>query len=49
MPFMEVLMITPKEKKENFNDLNAFIECSNTMDDVYKDIDDYTQTEKAIF
>ena len=23
------------------NDLNAFIECSNTMDDVYQNIDDY--------
>ena len=23
------------------NDLNAFIECSNTLDDVYEDIDDY--------
>ena len=24
-----------------FNDPNAFIECSNTMDDVYGNIDDY--------
>ena len=23
------------------NDLNAFTECSNTMDDVYENIDDY--------
>ena len=23
-----------------FNDLNAFIECSNTVDDVYENIDD---------
>ena len=23
----------------------AFIECSNTMDDVYENIDDYNQTE----
>ena len=23
------------------NDLNAFIECSNTMDDVYENIDNY--------
>ena len=34
------------KKRENsgikhFNDPNAFIECSNTMDDVYENIDDY--------
>ena len=26
---------------KRFNDPNAFIQCSNTMDDVYKNIDDY--------
>ena len=26
---------------ENVNDRNAFIVCSNTMDDVYEDIDNY--------
>ena len=26
---------------KNLNDLNVFSECSNTMDDVYEDIDDY--------
>ena len=26
---------------EHFNDSNAFIECSNTMDDIYEDIADY--------
>ena len=26
---------------KHFNDPNAFIECSNTMDDVYENIDDY--------
>ena len=26
---------------KHFNDPNAFIECSNTMDYVYKNIDDY--------
>ena len=26
---------------KHFNDPNAFIECSNTMDDVYGDINDY--------
>ena len=34
------------EKRENagikhYNDPNAFIECSNRMDDVYENIDDY--------
>ena len=29
-----------------FNDLNAFIECSNTMDDVYDNIDDYNPNRK---
>ena len=28
------------------NDLNAFIECSNTMDDVYQNIDDYNSSRK---
>ena len=29
-----------------FNDPNAFIECSNTMDDVYENIDDYNPSIK---
>ena len=29
-----------------FNDLNAFIACSNTMDDVYDNIDDYNPNRK---
>ena len=28
------------------NDPNAFIECSNTMDDVYENIDDYNSSRK---
>ena len=28
------------------NDPNAFIECSNRMDDVYEDIDDCNQTSE---
>ena len=28
------------------NDPNAFIECSNTMDDVYENINDYNPTRK---
>ena len=26
---------------KHFSDTNAFVECSNTMDDVYENIDDY--------
>ena len=31
---------------KHFNDLNAFIECSNTMDDIYENIDDYNPSRK---
>ena len=31
---------------KHFNVPNAFIECSNTMDDVYEDIDDYNPNRK---
>ena len=31
---------------KHFNDSNAFIECSNTMDDVYENIDDYNPNRK---
>ena len=39
------------KKRENvgtnhFNDPNAFIECSNRMDDVYRNIDDYNPSRK---
>ena len=39
------------KKRENvgtkhFNDPNAFIKCSNTMDDVYENIDEYNPTRK---
>ena len=39
------------KKRENvgtkhFNDPNAFIKCSNTMDDVYENIDQYNPTRK---
>ena len=30
----------------HFNDPNAFIECSNTMDDAYLNIDDYNPSGK---
>ena len=31
-----------------FNDPNTFIECSNTMDDVYENIDDYNSNRNKI-
>ena len=31
---------------KHVNDLNAFTECSNTMDDVYENIDDYNPNRK---
>ena len=31
---------------KHFNDPNAFIECSNTMDDVYENNDDYNPSRK---
>ena len=31
---------------KHFSDPNAFIECSNTMDDVYENIDDYNPIRK---
>ena len=39
------------KKREEFgikycNDPNAFIECSNRMDDVYQNIDDYNPSRK---
>ena len=33
-------------EKKHFNDPNAFIECSNTMDDVYKNVNDYNPNRK---
>ena len=31
---------------KHLNDPNAFIECSNTMDDVYENINDYNPIRK---
>ena len=33
---------------EHLNDPNAFIECSNTMDDVYENIHDYNSSRKIV-
>ena len=40
------------KKRENsgikhLNDSNVFIECSNTMDDIYENIDDYNPSRKG--
>ena len=35
--------------KKHLNDSNAFIECSNTIDDFYKNIDDYNRNRKGKF
>ena len=32
--------------KKHFSDPNAFLECSNTMDDVHENIDDYNPSIK---
>ena len=32
--------------RNHFNDPNAFIECSNTMNGVYENTDDYNPTRK---
>ena len=31
---------------KSLNDPNAFIECSNTMDDIYENVDDYNPSRK---
>ena len=31
---------------KHFNDLNALIECSDILDDVYENIDDYSPSRK---
>ena len=33
---------------KHLNDPNAFIKCSNTMDDVYENIHDYNLSRKKI-
>ena len=33
-------------QEQNLNDSNGFIECSNTMDGVYENIDDYNQNRQ---
>ena len=46
-PKYEFLIKKRKDVGTNyFNDPNAFIECPNTMDDVYDNIDDYNRNSK---
>ena len=33
-------------RTKHLNDLSAFIECYNTMDDIYENIDDYNPSRK---
>ena len=42
-------LIKKREDAEikHLNDLNAFIECSNTMEDVYENTDDYNPSSHA--
>ena len=54
--YMEEILNEPKDKMlikkcedaeiKHLNDPNAFIECSNTMDDVYENIHDYNSSRK---
>ena len=46
-PKYELLTKNPEDAGiKHLNDPNAFIEWSNTMDDVYENIDDYNQSRK---
>ena len=46
-PKYEILIKKRKDTGiKHLNDPNAFIECSNTMDDVYENIHDYNQAGK---
>ena len=45
------LLIKKREEEgiKNLNDPAAFIECSNNMDDIYDDINDYNKKKKKTF
>ena len=46
-PKYEILIKKRKDREiKHLNDPNAFIECSNTMDDVYENINDYNLSRK---
>ena len=48
-PKYEFLIKKCKDATKHLNDLKAFIECSNTMDDVYENIDDYNSNRQRKF
>ena len=49
-PKYEILIKKRKDAGiKHLNDSNAFIECSNTMDDVYENIHDYNSSRKRKF
>ena len=39
--FTKLIKKRGDDGRKHLNDLNAFIECSNTMDDVYENTDGY--------
>ena len=46
-PKYEILIAKCENARiKHFNDPNAFIECSNTMDDIYENINDYNPSRK---
>ena len=46
-PKYKLLILKRKKAGKNFNnDPNAFIGCSNSMDDIYPDIEDYNKKRK---
>ena len=46
-PKYEILIKKRKDARiKHLNNLNAFIECSNTMDNVYENIHDYNSSRK---
>ena len=46
-PKYEILIKKCKDAGiKHFNDPNAFIECSNRMDDIYENINDYNSSRK---
>ena len=49
-PKHEFLIKTHKHAGIKYlNDSNAFIECSNTINDVYENVDDYNPSKKGKF
>ena len=45
-PKYKILIKKRKDATKHLNDPNAFTECSNTMNDVYENINDYNSSRK---